>query len=194
MFTLTLSQYLIPPVIGGIIGWSTNKLAIWMLFNPKKERRVFGIRIPFTPGLIPRDQIRIARSLGRLVEEKLIDSQEIHDRITRETVSGKIEELMDRAVEKNMGKFYFLIPETAMCHVKKLMAPKISSLVRDELLGFIDLVNFRELVEERVTNFPLAELEEAIRGVVKRHLTHITILGGVLGVMIGLVQVAVSLM
>ena len=163
-----------------------------MLFNPKQERRAFGLRVPYTPGLIPRDQAKIAKSLGILVEEKLIDPEEIDNRITKEEVNGKILELIDRAVEKNLGKLAYLIPQTAMHQVKKFMAPKISALVKDELLSFINLTNFGEIVEDKVSNFPLTELEEAIKGVTQRHLTHITLLGGVLGFMIGLIQIMVN--
>lgn len=190
---INFSLYLLPPVIGAIIGWFTNKVAIWMLFNPKKEKRVFGLRVPFTPGLIPRDQILIAKSLGTLIEEKLINPEEIDSRITKEEINGKIKELMDKAVEKNMGKLAFLIPETAMYHVKKFFAPKISELVKDELFNFLNLINFKQIVEDKVSSFPLEELEEAIQGVTQKHLTYIVRLGGVLGFIIGLVQIVVNI-
>ncbi|MFA4911635.1 MAG: DUF445 family protein [Desulfobacteria bacterium] len=190
---INFSLYLLPPVIGAIIGWFTNKVAIWMLFNPKKEKRVFGLRVPFTPGLIPRDQILIAKSLGTLIEEKLINPEEIDSRITKEEINGKIKELMDKAVEKNMGKLAFLIPETAMNQVKKFFAPKISELVKDELFNFLNIINFKQIVEDKVSSFPIEELEEAIQGVTKKHLTYIVSLGGVLGFMIGLVQVVVNI-
>jgi uncharacterized membrane protein YheB (UPF0754 family) len=190
---INLLPYLLPPVIGGIIGWFTNKVAIWMLFNPKKEKRVFGIRVPFTPGLIPRDQILIAKSLGTLIEEKLINPEEIENRITREEVNDKIKELMDKAVEKSMGKLAFLVPQAAMYPIKKFLAPKISELVKGELFNFLNLIDFKQIVEEKVSSFPIEELEEAIKGVTRRHLTYITLLGGVLGFIIGLVQVVVSL-
>jgi len=188
-----LSVYLLPPVIGAIIGWFTNKQAIWMLFNPKKEKRVFGFRVPFTPGLIPRDQILIAKSLGAMIEEKLINSEEIDIRITKEEINGKIKELMDKAVEKNMGKLAFLIPETVMNQVKKFFAPKISELVKDELFNFLNLINVKQIVEDKVSSFPIEELEEAIQGVTKKHLTYIVNLGGVLGFIIGLIQVVVNI-
>ncbi|MBI4619080.1 MAG: DUF445 family protein [Desulfobacterales bacterium] len=190
---INLLPYLLPPVIGAIIGWFTNKVAIWMLFNPKKEKRVFGLRVPFTPGLIPRDQILIAKSLGTLIEEKLINSEEIDSRITKEEVNGKIKELMDKAVEKNMGKLAFLVPDAAMYHVKKFLAPKISELVKDELFNFLNIINFKQIVEDKVSSFPIEELEEAIQGVTKKHLTYIVSLGGVLGFMIGLVQVVANM-
>lgn len=190
---INFSQYLLPPVIGAIIGWFTNKVAIWMLFNPKKEKRVFGLRVPFTPGLIPRDQILIAKSLGTMIEEKLINSEEIDIRITKEEINGKIKELMDKAVEKNMGKLAFLIPEMAMNQVKKFLAPKISELVKDELFNLLNLINFKQIVEDKVSSFPIEELEEAIQGVTKKHLTYITLLGGVLGFIIGLIQIVVNI-
>ncbi|KAF0117517.1 MAG: YheB [bacterium] len=190
---INFSQYLLPPVIGAIIGWFTNKQAIWMLFNPKKEKRVFGLRVPFTPGLIPRDQILIAKSLGALIEEKLINSEEIDLRITKEEINGKIKELMDKAVEKNMGKLAFLIPETVMNQVKKFFAPKISELVKDELFNFLNLINVKQIVEDKVSSFPIEELEEAIQGVTQKHLTYIVNLGGVLGFIIGLIQVVVNM-
>lgn len=185
--------YLLPPVVGAIIGWFTNKQAIWMLFNPKKEKRVFGLRVPFTPGLIPRDQILIAKSLGILIEEKLINPEEINSRITQEEVNEKIKELIDKTVEKNMGKLAFLVPETAVYYIKKFLAPKISELVKDELFSFLNLIDFKQIVEEKVSSFPIDELEEAIKGVTQRHLTYIVNLGGVLGFIIGLMQVVVSI-
>ena len=53
-------KYIIPILVGGFIGWFTNYLAIKMLFRPYKEIRVFGIKLPFTPGLIPKEKERIA--------------------------------------------------------------------------------------------------------------------------------------
>ena len=46
-------KYLLMPLIGGLIGWITNALAIWMLFHPYHEKKFLGLRVPFTPGLIP---------------------------------------------------------------------------------------------------------------------------------------------
>ncbi len=96
-------------------------------------------------------------------------------------------------MEKNMGKLAFLIPETVMNQVKKFFAPKISELVKDELFNFLNLINVKQIVEDKVSSFPIEELEEAIQGVTKKHFTYIVNLGGVLGFMIGLVQVVVNI-
>ena len=49
-----LLPWILPPVLGAIIGYVTNAIAIRMLFRPFNEIRVLGLRLPFTPGLIPR--------------------------------------------------------------------------------------------------------------------------------------------
>ena len=50
--------------VASAIGGVTNYLAIRMLFHPRRELRVLGRRIPFTPGLIPKRQPEIADALG----------------------------------------------------------------------------------------------------------------------------------
>jgi len=69
---MNLIQFLLPPVLGGIIALSTNWIAIKMLFRPHREIRLFGIRIPFTPGLIPKERSRLARKLGEAISVHLL--------------------------------------------------------------------------------------------------------------------------
>ncbi len=39
-------KYLAGPVIGSVIGYFTNFIAVKMLFHPKKEVRVLGHKLP----------------------------------------------------------------------------------------------------------------------------------------------------
>ena len=65
-------KYIVTPVIGAIIGYVTNWIAVKMLFRPRQEIRIFGKRLPFTPGVIPRGQGRLARAVGEVVETQLL--------------------------------------------------------------------------------------------------------------------------
>lgn len=60
------------PFDWGCHGYVTNWIAVKMLFRPRKEIRVFGKRLPFTPGVIPRGQGRLARAVGNVVETQLL--------------------------------------------------------------------------------------------------------------------------
>ena len=44
--------YIIGALIGAVIGYITNWLAIKMLFRPREAKYIFGMKLPFTPGLM----------------------------------------------------------------------------------------------------------------------------------------------
>ncbi|MDR0602352.1 MAG: DUF445 family protein [Treponema sp.] len=73
--------WIVPPVLGGVIGFLTNVVAIKMLFRPLDEVRLFGIRLPFTPGILPRQRHRLAVSIGGMVERELLTPAVIEDRL-----------------------------------------------------------------------------------------------------------------
>ena len=50
------ANWVLPPLIGAVIGGVTNDIAIRMLFRPYAPWRVLGWRLPLTPGLIPRER------------------------------------------------------------------------------------------------------------------------------------------
>ncbi|MGA1408685.1 MAG: DUF445 domain-containing protein [Prochlorotrichaceae cyanobacterium] len=79
---IAIAYYFIPPIAGGIIGYFTNDLAIQMLFRPYRARYLFGRRIPFTPGLIPSNQDRLARRISDAIMGSLLTPDELN-KLTR---------------------------------------------------------------------------------------------------------------
>ena len=77
-------QYIVTPIIGAIIGYVTNWIAVKMLFRPRKEVRVFGKRLPFTPGVIPRGQARLAKAVGNVVETQLLTPEYMGEKLLSE--------------------------------------------------------------------------------------------------------------
>ncbi|MDZ8051614.1 MAG: DUF445 domain-containing protein [Aulosira sp. ZfuVER01] len=71
--------YLSPPVIGGIIGYFTNDIAIKMLFRPYRAIYIGKQRIPFTPGLIPRNQERLALKISNTIMGSLLTPEELQN-------------------------------------------------------------------------------------------------------------------
>jgi len=65
-------NFILPPIIGGIIGLSTNWLAIKMLFRPHSPKYIFGKKLPLTPGLIPQEQARIAKKMAEAISTRLL--------------------------------------------------------------------------------------------------------------------------
>jgi len=83
---MNIIAILLPPILGGIIALSTNWIAIKMLFRPHKEKRIFGLRIPFTPGLIPKERGRLARKLGEAISTHLLTPDVLADKLADPSV------------------------------------------------------------------------------------------------------------
>ena len=66
-------NWLISPFAGSVIGYGTNYLAIKMLFKPHNVKYIGKIKVPFTPGLIPKEKGTLARQIGDTVEEHLLN-------------------------------------------------------------------------------------------------------------------------
>ncbi|WFA07954.1 DUF445 family protein [Tissierella sp. Yu-01] len=90
-------KFLIPILVGAIIGYITNWLAIKMLFRPLEEKRIFGLKIPFTPGLIPKERNRIAKSVGEAVGEHILAPDVIAKAIYNDLSNEKLNSwIMDK--------------------------------------------------------------------------------------------------
>lgn len=75
----TLLLIAAPPVVGGIIGYFTNDLAIKMLFRPYRPLYIAGRRLPFTPGLIPSNQERLAKRIADTIMGSLLTPAELQN-------------------------------------------------------------------------------------------------------------------
>jgi uncharacterized membrane protein YheB (UPF0754 family) len=71
--------YVSPPILGGLIGYYTNDIAIKMLFRPYKPVYVFGKRVPFTPGLIPSNQERLGQNIANAIMKSLLTPEELQN-------------------------------------------------------------------------------------------------------------------
>lgn len=77
--------------IAAAIGYVTNYLAVRMLFHPRREWRIAGRRVPFTPGLIPKRRSDIAAALGRVVSEYLVTADGLKSMLQQPELRGQLE-------------------------------------------------------------------------------------------------------
>ncbi len=71
--------YISPPILGGLIGYYTNDIAIKMLFRPYKAAYIFGQKVPFTPGLIPSNQERLGQNIANAIMKSLLTPEELQN-------------------------------------------------------------------------------------------------------------------
>lgn len=93
-----LVTFLINAVIGAFIGFITNYLAIKMLFKPVKPVYIGKLRIPFTPGIIPKEKMRLAESIGTVVGNKLLTGDVLEKALKDEDIHQSMDKLINNTV------------------------------------------------------------------------------------------------
>lgn len=92
-------NYLVGPLVGAVIGYITNDIAIRMLFRPHQPKYFLGIHIPFTPGIIPKEKSRIATSIGKAVSENLMNREVLEKSLLGDDMQAKMDAAINEFVE-----------------------------------------------------------------------------------------------
>lgn len=79
-------------VIGAIIGGFTNFIAIKMLFHPYHEIRLFGYKLPFTPGLIPKRRNELSEKVGEMVTKHLLTPEVFKEKLVNPSTKHVLED------------------------------------------------------------------------------------------------------
>ena len=135
-----------PVALGGIIGAFTNYIAIKMMFRPYSEKRLFGFVVPFTPGIIPKRQNDLAKAIGRVVCDNLVDADGISKMLLSDETIGKLESKIDemvRSLQKNENSLRAFFSnyageervENLIKRVNGNLVKKIDGVVSDDKIG-----------------------------------------------------------
>jgi uncharacterized membrane protein YheB (UPF0754 family) len=87
---LLILRYIAGPVLGALIGYFTNWLAVKMLFRPYYPKKIGKFTLPFTPGIIPKRKKDIARAVGKAVGEQLFTTDDIKNAVLGGDVKQKV--------------------------------------------------------------------------------------------------------
>ena len=194
--------YFFIPFLSALIGWLTNWLAIRMLFRPHRAKRVLGVKIQ---GLIPARQDEIAQKLGDLVEKELLTPEDIALALEglhlEERLASQVDKLID---EKVNNATYLIVPLRRMPflrapldmlvtelkkNIRSYIKREIPQMANEIAREMGENIQIKEIVRKKIEDFELSYLEEIVIDLSRRELRAIEYLGGVLGFLIGLIQV-----
>lgn len=188
-------RILILAVIGGLIGYITNVIAIKLIFRPINPIKIPILNIEII-GMIPKRKTEIATNIAKVVEEQFISVDEITDNIITEQDKRHIIDYIKVRVKLILSEKMTLIPST----IRNLVQNYVSEIIEDEIREGIDelseemiiktknRINIKEIIEDKINELDLYELETIILQIVKNELRHIEVLGLILGFFIGIVQ------
>ena len=97
---MIITSYIIPPLVGGVIGYVTNDIAIRMLFRPHTAKHIMGWRIPFTPGIIPKEKGRIAEAVGTAISDNLMSREVLEKYLLSDSMVNRLRASIEEFIAK----------------------------------------------------------------------------------------------
>lgn len=194
---------LLIPFISAFIGWFTNWIAIKMLFHPKEPKKILGLTFH---GIFPKRQQQFAEKLGKLVSKELLSFEDIEKKITQQENLDKImphvETYVDSFLKTKLSETFPVLSmfigdktinqlkEAFMKELRKIF-PEVMKKYMVNLKADLDL---EAIVVQKVQSFSSDKLESILNDIMKKEFKFVEIIGGVLGFIIGLLQVLLTLL
>ncbi|MDV4152203.1 DUF445 family protein [Clostridium sp. AL.422] len=186
---------LILTIVGGLIGWVTNILAIKLLFRPIKPIKIPILNIEIL-GLIPKRKNEIAANIGEVISNELLSIDDILEQALNNSDGENFNSYITDKIKNIINEKLNIIPMPfrmmAAPYIDEILNKEVPSAINeissDLLVKAKENVNIQEIVEEKINELDLEQLEDIIIKVAKKELKHIEILGLVLGSVIGLLQ------
>lgn len=187
------ARWILIPLIGAFIGWLTNVIAIKMLFRPRRPVKILSWTLQ---GLIPKRQAEIAANIARVVDKDLLPLQEVleqlhtpalEDRLTTMVVEVARRRLLERLPSFIPTGLKEVAGRSMEETLRREMPPAIQELL-EELGQAKGVFSLGEVVAAKFNKLNLQQVEQIVIEVAGRELRYIEWLGGLLGLLIGLIQ------
>ena len=196
-----LIQLLVIPIISAFIGWFTNWIAIKMLFHPREPKRILGITFH---GIFPKRQKIFAEKLGKMISAEFLSYEEIEEKIANPKnleklmpmIGAHVDNFLRNKLSDEMPFLSLFIGSKTIKSLKKtfmqeleILFPQIMKRYAGHLEEELDL---EKIVIDKVSAFSTDKLEDILYQIMSKEFRFVEILGGVIGFLIGIVQVLIT--
>ena len=191
------------PLISAFIGWFTNWIAIKMLFHPREPKKILWITFH---GIFPKRQKQFAEKLGKLVSEELLSFGDIEEKITDPANIQKlmpvVEEHIDRflreKLRQQMPMISMFIGEKTINELKTVFTNELETLFPVIMKSYMNSLqqelDLEKIVVQKVAGFSSDKMEQVLNSIMSKEFRFVEIIGGVLGFVIGLLQVLITVL
>ena len=155
--------YIIGALIGAVIGYITNWLAIKMLFRPREAKYIFGMKLPFTPGLIPKEKSRIDNKVGETVGTHLLNSDSLSKALNDDKIKSKFNEVakekinqvinsnstLEESLKNTLGENYYALKGNMINNIAKTILESIQEEEFKNKLKFYIVDSIKERLNKK---------------------------------------------
>lgn len=146
---------LMHPLVGAIIGYITNWIAVKMLFRPSKAIYIGKFRLPFTPGIIPKNQSRLATGISNTISGSLLNEDVLKENLLSEDIKNQINEYIDSFLNSDETEAISLNDLIKQTEYSDKLNTTISNLIEtisNSILTTIKEVNLAEALSIQIEN------------------------------------------
>mgnify|MGYP000019600425 CR=1 FL=1 len=234
------------PVIGAVIGYCTNYIAVQLMFRPMHPVKIGKFTLPFTPGIIPKGKERLAKAIGAAVGKQLLTKETMEGVLLSDSIKEKVGdalegifevqsenemklgqisdeigssvagEVIKGILESVQGSFLaMMVNEKMLENFREPIAKKVNevtigrmvtmvkesdvpvrayaveayeNLVEEKLGDMMENINISGIVQEKINEMDVLEVEELLMSIMKKELNAIVNLGALIGFILGLIN------
>ena len=186
------------PIIAALTGWITNYIAIKMLFHPREKKKVLFVEVQ---GIFPKRQKSLAEKLGKIVADELFSFEDVKGALkdpknlegVHQIIDEKLDDFLENRMVESMPMLYVFMSDEMRVKIKETLQAELQLMLPDLIDRFAgrieEQIDVEKTVYEKVVNFSSDKLEGILYSIMSKEFKFIEILGGVLGFIIGLIQV-----
>jgi uncharacterized membrane protein YheB (UPF0754 family) len=200
LITEAIPYWFVLPVMGTFVGWATNLVGIWMIFEPIEPRRILGVKIQ---GLFLRRQNEAADIYSKVISENVLTLANIGDELLHGPSSDRTRLMLENALRPAVDR----ATGPARSAVRLLMGGQSYDTIRDSValeavqytmtplsdpeFNRVQGERIRILVRDRLREMSPADFVEMLRTAMKEDEWLLFLHGAVLGFGAGLLHLAI---
>ncbi len=193
------AQWWLLPVLGVLVGWITNALGMWLIFEPPEPRRILGVKVH---GLFLRRQDQAAEVYARIIADDVITLENIGDFLldgprgdrTRQMLASAMRPAIDNAAGPVRGAVRVAVGPRQFDNIRDAMAleavDRTIKPFKDPEFSRRQADKINALVAQRTKELPPRDFVEMMRSAIKEDEWMLYAHGAIMGFAGGLLHLA----
>ncbi len=191
------------PIFGGLTGWLTDWLALKLIFEPREEKKVFGL---FKwQGMFMKRRDEVAVDYGGIIADEILTPANIVDSILTGPMSDRLISMVQKHVQRSVDEqagiakplMVYKIGSRNYQEMKKVVADRVMDRAPEALHHIeeyaTDAMDLKNTIIEKVKALSDDDFEGLLRPIFKQEEWKLIAVGAVLGFLVGELQVQIML-
>ncbi len=146
----TVLNYISGPLIGALIGYITNYIAVKMLFHPYNPIKIFGFTLPFTPGIIPKRKPKLARAISNAVGNELFTEDDLAEILRSDKIKDTVSDAIYSKAEELISKTPMELSLDITSEEKSIeIKNKVCTLITGKIIEGAKEIDIGTIISER---------------------------------------------